>query len=350
MAAIGIGIVGCGRNGLNHAEIWQSMDEAEIVAVCDIDPAAAEERAKLFGVKAFTSVEEMVKEAGIDAVDVVNASSHRDPAVIAADAGKHVMVEVAFANSVEDADEMVAAAERSGVNMMYAQTHRFFSQNLTAKELIDRGEIGEPISMIITTCPGANESGSATAPVTAWYRWRATGGGFFMFEAPHLTDQISWLMGSRIETVFAVGMGRYVSEGDGEDNGLAGFGLSGGAFAAIHRGCTATGARISDWRLIGTEGALDVAHGSYVRLGKDGEWEDVPFPYKDAPMVKTGTREKDALGYHGFRAEFEEFVASIVEGREPSCSAYDGRAAVEAALAVIESHETGQPVSLRPGR
>ena len=54
MAAIGVGIVGCGGNGLNHAEVWHSMDEAKIIGVCDIDEERAKERAELCGVKAFT--------------------------------------------------------------------------------------------------------------------------------------------------------------------------------------------------------------------------------------------------------------------------------------------------------
>ena len=62
-----------------------------------------------------------------------------------------------------------------------------------------------------------------------------------------------------------------------------------------------------------------------VRLGKDG-WTDV-----DCPPV----------GDHQ-----DEFVASIVEGRPPSCDGYDGRASLEASLAIIRSEETGEAVHL----
>ena len=348
MAAIGIGIVGCGGNGLSHAEAWSSIEEAKIVGVCDIDEGRAKERADLLGVKAFTRVEDLVEQPGLEAVDVGISGSHRDPVVIAAEAGKHVIVANHFSHSLEDCDDMIAAVEKAGVNMMYGQTHRFFSYNLTAKELIDRGEIGDPISTVMTSCPGPGESGSASAPSTAWHRWRATGGGFFMYEGTHWTDQINWLMGSQIETVFTVGMGRYVSGGDGEDNGIAGFGLKSGAFAAIHRGCSDNSARVSDWRLIGTEGMLEVAYGSHVRLGKNGEWKDIPFPFQNAAPVKSLTSERDAVTFNGYRAQFKEFADSIVEGRQPSCTAYDGRAAVEGALAVVKSQETGKPVRLPP--
>ena len=342
MAVIGVGIVGCGGNGLNHAEVWSSIEEAKIMGVCDIDEGRAKERAKLLGVKAFTRVEDLVKEPGVDAIDVVTSGSHLAPTLIAAQAGKHVLVETPFSATIEECDQMIAATEKAGVKVMYGQIHRFLSLNLKAKELVDQGEVGEPISMEMTYL------GSGSATLTAWHRWLAQGGGYFMYEGTCWIDQIKWLMGSTVESVFTVGMGRYVSGGDGEDNGIAGFTLKNGAFATIYRGCSDQGAKLSSWRLVGTKGMLDQVYPGQLRLGRDGEWKDISFPFKDAPMVKTVAREREAMNFNGFRTEFKEFLDSIVEGRQPSCSAYDGKAATEAALAVVKSHQTGQPVRLPP--
>ena len=339
MAAIGVGIVGCGGNGLNHAEVWHSMDEAKIIGVCDIDEERAKERADLFGVKAFTRVEDLVAEQGVDAVDVVTSGSHRDAAVIAAEAGKPVIVENPFANTVEEADDMIGAAEKSGVPLMYGQTHRFYSYNLKAKELIDGGEVGDPVSVTWTYMGQGDPSN------IRWHRWRARGGGFFIYEGTHLIDQMKWTMGSEVQTAYAVGMGRYVLGGDAEDNGLAGFAFESGAFGTLHHGTSAPGARISAWRLVGTKGMLDVSAPTRVSIGK-GEWTDVPFPFQNEPPVKVLTREREPVNYNGFRTEFKEFLDSITEGRQPSCTGYDGRASTAGAHAVIESHETGQPVSL----
>ena len=340
MAVIGIGIVGCGGNGLNHAEVWSSIDEAKIIGVCDIDEARAKERADLLGVKAFTRVEDLVAEPGVDAVDVVTSSSHRDPAVVAAEAGKPFIVENPFANTVEDADDMIAAGEKAGIPMMYGQTHRFYAHSLKAKELIDGGEVGDPISVTISALGTGNPSN------VSWHRWKAQGGGFFIYEGTHITDQLKWLMNSEVKTVYTVGMGRYVLEGDGEDNGIAGFAFENGGFGTLHHGTTIAGARVSDWRLIGTNGMLDVGYASHVRLGKDGKWQDVPFPDKDGPPIKALTGDKEPVNFNGFKAEFKEFLDSIAEGRQPSCSAYDGRASTAAAQAVLKSHETGLPVHL----
>jgi predicted dehydrogenase len=274
----------------------------------------------------------------LDAVNVVTSASHRDPAVIAAQAGKHVLVETPFAATIEDADAMIAAAERTGVNLMFAQTHRFYPQNVTAKALIDAGEIGDLIWVTMTYLA----NGSPTA--SGWTRQRATGGGFFIYEGTHFTDQLRWMTGSDIETVTTIGLGRYASGGDAEDNGIAGFRFKNGAFAAILRGCSAPGAGASRWMAVGTKGMLEMS-GSELRLGK-GEWRSVPYPYQDAPAVEGFQRLREAWHYQGFLTEFQEFIRSILEKRTPAITGQDGRASTEAAVAVLRSHETGAPVTL----
>ena len=338
MASLGVGVVGCGGNGLRHASLYNSMDEVELLGVCDVDQATAERVAAKFGVKSFTRVEDLVAEDGLDAVSIVTSGSHGDPTVAALDAGKHALVEVAFANSLEDCDRMISAAERSGANLMYAQTHRFFPQSVKMKELIDGGAIGEPISVTQTTVgPGEPDS-------SQWHRWRATGGGYFMYEGPHFFDQLKWLMGSEIDTVYTVGMGRHASGGDGEDNGIAGLQFKSGAFGVMVKASSASGAGYSSLRVIGTEASVERVENE-VRLGKN-EWTSVPYPHKHDPPVQGLERISDPTHYHAFLDEFTEFLSSIREGRQPSVTGHDGRASIEAALAVRRSHETGAPVRL----
>ena len=81
MAKIGVGVVGCGGNGTRHAEIHASLDASDLIAVCDIDPAAADRVAKKHGVKAFTNLEEMLKEPGIEAVDEFLSGNVSEPAL-----------------------------------------------------------------------------------------------------------------------------------------------------------------------------------------------------------------------------------------------------------------------------
>ena len=309
-----------------------------LLGVCDVDFDTAKKVADRFNVKAFARVEELCAEPGLQAVNIVTSGSHGDPTVIAAQAGMHVLVEVAFANSLEDCDRMISAAESSDVNLMYAQTHRFSPQNIEMKRIIESGEIGEPIS-VIQEIIGPGEPSSEL-----WHRWLASGGGYFMYEGPHMFDQLRWLMDSDIASVYSVGMGRYVSGGDGEDNGIVGLRFESGAFGAMVKASSRKGTSRSGLTVVGTEASVERA-GNDLMLGK-GERTSVPFPHKDDPPVEGLERLSEATHYRGFLNEFGEFIASIREGRQPSVTGHDGRESIEAAIAARQSQATGTPVSL----
>ena len=327
MAKVGIGIVGTGHRGPQLAARVAEMEDAELIAVCDVVPALAEAVAAEYGAKAFATVEEMVEEPGLDAVEVVTPSVHHaHPTIVAAKAGKHVAVATPFAVTLDECDRMIAAAEESGVNLMFAQTHRYSANEHSAKRLIDDGEIGDVIWATWTRMRGANPRwrlSGPTGPPDRWSRWRKSGGGFFVYEGTHLTDMFRWFTGSDVATVFSVGMGVYSSIGDGEDNAIGALRFKSGAFGTINEGTSDPGGLDRDWRIVGTKGMIEI--GDEVRLGKDG-WTTV-----DSPPVGDHQRE---------------FVDSILEGRTPSCDGHDGRAALEASLAIIRSEETGEAVHL----
>ena len=134
-----------------------------------------------------------------------------------------------------------------------------------------------------------------------------------------LIDHTRWMAGSEIDEVYAVGMGRHVGGGDGEDNGLAGIRFKNGVFASLLGSSAHPGVTDSWWRLGGTKGVIEHSEQSGLSLGKDG-WTDVPFEGQDMEppdWFRTSmSRQLSATGYVGWKAEFEEFVASIRERQE----------------------------------
>ena len=322
MAKIGVAVVGTGHRGSSQAAKYAAKDNAELVAVCDVVPELAEKVAAEHGVKAYTSVEELVKDPAVDAVDVVTPSVHHAaPAITAAEAGKHVMVATPFAVTLQECDGMIAAAEKTGVNLMFAQTWRFIPTDRKAKELLDAGEIGELIWISWTRMMPPYGSGP-----DRWFRWRSSGGGFWVWEGTHFTDQIRWFAGDEFSQAYSAGMGNYVSAGDGEDNGIGAFKFAGGAFAVVMEGNSDPGASRGEWRFVGTKGMIE-ADKDEVRLGKGG-WQTVDVDDRDT------------------NAETDEFVASIIEGRPPIMTGQDGRASLEAILALHKSQDTGQAIAI----
>ncbi len=343
MSDLGIGVVGCGLIGRRHGALFDSLDGVSLKAFCDVDGERVEAAASQLGVKAYTSVDEMVLDDSIDAVSIATSGSHGGPAETAARAGKHVLVETSFAATLQECDQIIGAGERSGVNIMYCGTHRFYPFNVKARELVEAGAVGKVVWMtrefIRQGRPGD----------TAWARWRSTGGGFFMRSGAIMIDHTRWMAGSEIEEVYAVGMGTHVGGGDGEDNGMAGFRFKNGVFASLLGASAAPGVTDSWWRMGGDRGLVEYSELTGLRLGRDG-WTDVPyegmgmkFPTLSGTSVSGNL---DGAGYLGWKAEFEEFLASIRESRAPAVTGYDGRACTEAAIAIVMSHETGKPVRL----
>ncbi len=110
---IRIGLLGCGRIAVRHAELLgkRQIEDACLAAVCDIQPERAAAFAEKHDVPAFDSLDAMLAGADLDAVAVLTPSGlHADHAVSILRAGKHAIVEKPMALTLDDADRMVAAA------------------------------------------------------------------------------------------------------------------------------------------------------------------------------------------------------------------------------------------------
>ena len=141
------GVIGLGPIGNKHAGIYAEMDGADLVAVCDIDRERADDAASRLGVKAYYTVRDMIKDAGLTMVSVATGgdeygSDHHLPTVEAIGAGLHVLGEKPISNEIKPAEEMVAAARKRGVCYGINLNHRFTPAARLAKSWIDQGKIG----------------------------------------------------------------------------------------------------------------------------------------------------------------------------------------------------------------
>src|SRR5437868_7340609 len=113
---IRIGVVGCGRIAANHlGAIEQHKDHLELVAVCDIDPAALKAAASKYAVPGFDSLEELLRGCDLDVVALCTPSGlHPSQAIQVARAGKHVMTEKPMATRWKDGLQMVKECDDAG--------------------------------------------------------------------------------------------------------------------------------------------------------------------------------------------------------------------------------------------
>jgi predicted dehydrogenase len=144
-----IGIVGLGGIGNRHAGVYQELDDAEVVAVCDIIKERADAAAEKYEAKAFYNVQEML-DSGVelDACSMAtageeNGGDHYTPTMELLGAGLPVLGEKPISNRIPEAEEMVALAREKNVPYAIDLNHRFTPAALRAKGWIDEGRLGQ---------------------------------------------------------------------------------------------------------------------------------------------------------------------------------------------------------------
>jgi predicted dehydrogenase len=168
-----------------------------LYAVCDIDADKVGELAEQTGAKAFTSLDAVLADPNVDAIDLVTPPFvHAEQTVAAANAGKHVYCEKPMAHSLAEASEMVSAHQQAGTTLMIGESYVFHHPIVAARGVIDNGDIGDVLHIRETKGPWLMRgdeakrldglSHEANAP------WRVdpklSGGGRFpwiMDHAPH---------------------------------------------------------------------------------------------------------------------------------------------------------------------
>ena len=141
---IKVGIIGAGKMGLSHFSVVNAMRDAGVVAVCDTSRYVLSVLNKYVGVETFTSPEEMIERAGLDAVFIATPSStHFDCARHALDRGLHLFVEKPLTLSPAQSKALSAMAiERKRVNQVGFH-NRFIGTFQQAERLIKPGALGE---------------------------------------------------------------------------------------------------------------------------------------------------------------------------------------------------------------
>lgn len=195
MKKIGIGIVGCG--GIANAKHIPNLlkdDRVEIRGICEsfVPERAAEAREK-FALSACGICEdigELLSRADIDVIHICTPNQGHAPLTIRAlEAGKHVLCEKPMATNVAEAEDMVAAAKRTGKKLTIAANNRFRADSWYLKQLCREGALGE---IYYAKAHSLRRRG---AP--AWgsfFSMEAQGGGPVIDLGTHSLDLALWMM------------------------------------------------------------------------------------------------------------------------------------------------------------
>ena len=348
MAEIGFGIIGCGNIGPIHARSLADVHEAKLVAVSDINEAAAQALASEYGAEAYTDYQEMIAREDIQAVCLCVPSGLRaEMAEVCAAAGKHILSEKPLEISSERIDRIITATEKAGVTLGCIFQSRFAAGPQAVHEAIKAGRFGKLVL------------GDA---YIKWYRsdeyyksgeWRGTrkldGGGALMNQGVHQIDLLLWFMG-KAKTVYAE-TALLGHEGlEVEDLACAVIEFESGARGVIEGSTAIWPGHPARVEVHGTHGSAVIEEGE-VRF-----WQFQEERAEDAGIQAALNKESElgsgagdplaALKYEGHRRQIEDFAQALLEGRKPRIDGSEGRRAVALIEAIYRSAESGSRVEV----
>jgi len=189
MTKLRCGLLGAGYQGKTHAKILAGHPLAELVAVADIKPGAAEAAAREFapGAKVYTDGYSMIKEAGLDVMyAVIPPYGHTGEIEAAAAKGIHLFMEKPIALDSARASAMVAAVEKAGVKSQVGFHMRFYKSVQAMKAMLEDGSAGRPT--LFSARYWVNMEGPD------WWRDRGRSGGQVVEQVIHIYDlALHWL-------------------------------------------------------------------------------------------------------------------------------------------------------------
>jgi UDP-N-acetylglucosamine 3-dehydrogenase len=144
MKKLGVAVVGTGFWGKNHARVFRELASTDLVGICDVNAERAKNVADQFGVKAYTSSTQMLKNEKIEAVSVCTWSTVlAKEALKALKAGKHVLVEKPMATNATQAEKLLQTAEENDLHLTVGFLMRFILGLQHIREAIENKKIGE---------------------------------------------------------------------------------------------------------------------------------------------------------------------------------------------------------------
>ena len=340
--ATGFGIIGCGMIANFHARAIGEIRGARLIGCFDSVPAAADRLAAATGCKAYHALEEMLADRAVEVVTIGTPSgAHMEPAVAAAEAQKHVIVEKPLEITLRRCDRIIEACRKAGVVLSTIFPSRFHESSGELKRAVDQGRFGR-----LTV-------GDA---YVKWYRtqqyydsgaWRGTweldGGGALMNQAIHSVDLLAWLMGPVAEVRSQMGLVAHERIAV-EDVAVATVRFVSGALGVIEASTATYPGYLKRIEIHGTTGSAVMEEEDFVKwdFAKPRSRDDaVRRRMAERTSSGGGAADPAAIGHHGHARQFGDVLRAIKSNGIPQIDGCEGRRSVEIILAIYKSAETG---------
>lgn len=338
-------LIGCGRISVNHIKAALN-NNLEIIAVCDIlthkmDAMLEKFNLKNSSIKRYTDYNEMIKNERPEIVSIATESGlHAKIALDCIEKGVNLIIEKPMAMSIEDADKIIALANKKNVKVSACHQNRF---NLAIQELrkaVETGRFGKlshgSIHVRWNRDHGYYDQAS----------WRGTweqDGGALMNQCIHGIDLLRWMMGDEIEEIYGATRQQFHDYLEAEDVGMAVVKFKNGAIGTIEGTTNVYPKNLEETLCIfGERGTVKIGGTSTNNIDV---WNFVDETEEDIKKKELKEATSNVYG-NGHTSLFADVIDSIKNDRKPYVDAVAGRNALEVVLSIYKSQKEGVAIKL----
>jgi len=340
MKRLGIAIVGSGMVANVHAAALQEIASADVRGVWGRNSVAVKAFAEKYGISSYPSYEAVLVDPTVEAIiNCLPPGYHSDFGIQAATSGKHLFVEKPIDVSLEKATKLVKAYRDKNLVLSVVFQNRFTPAARKVKAALEKGLLGRIIQ------------GDA---YVKWYRppeyykantWRGThaieGGGALINQAIHAIDLLQWFMGP-VKSIFGH-VRTSVHSIETEDLGIAVLEWQSGAVGVIE-GSTALWPGVKEKiEIHGEKGFIAIEGGNITAWKVQGCEES---EYVESAKISYGATNSPAISHVNHKAQIEDFIAAVREGRDALITGEEGMKALAIVLGIYESSRQGKPVDM----
>jgi len=336
-------LIGCGRISPNHIEAAKN-NRLAITALCDanIDNIKSRYPELYDTVHIYSDYKELLEKEDVELVAIATESgNHAKIALDCIAADVNLIIEKPIALSLEDADNIIEAAEQKGVVVCACHQNRFNKSIQKIREALEEGRFGRLLHGAAHVRWNRSKDYYTQAP---WRGTWAQDGGALMNQCIHNIDLLRWMMGDEVDEVVAYTDRLTHDYIEAEDLGLALIRFKNGSYGIVEGTTNVYPRNLEETLYIFGEKGTVKAGGKSVNILEDwlfGDGKDnadkVKAQYCEAPV--------NVYGF-GHTPLYADVIDAIQTGRAPYVDARAGRRALELVLAIYKSAAESRPVKL----
>jgi UDP-N-acetyl-2-amino-2-deoxyglucuronate dehydrogenase len=333
-------LVGCGRISANHIEaLRQHSAQAQLVAVCDVQPQALAAAVQRTGAAGYASMDALLAQSNADVVVLATPSGlHPRQAMQAAAAGRHVLSEKPMATKWDEGMQMVRACREAGVKLFVVKQNRLNPTMQQLKAAIDQGRFGRIVMCTVNVFWTRPQSYYDEAPWRG--RWDMDGGAF-LNQASHYVDMVDWLIGP-VDSVHAY-TATLARDIEAEDTGVMSLRLRRGALASINVTMLTHGRNFEgSITLLGERGTVRIGG---VAVNEIQHWQFDEARPEDAQVLDASYQPASVYG-PGHPLYYDNVIRTLRGEAHAEVDGYEGLRSLEVVIAAYRSARDGVRVGL----